>query len=296
MSVLNNIGYLLDWRNLRELCGCEGCNVSILRRPLTGRKTGIRLGKDWYCSEECFGRAVEVRIRQLQESACKEIPQPESRLPLGLLLLSRGCISQAQLQLAHKRQSERGGALGDILCELNFATEQEVMAAAATQWGRPVFTPKSRIREVQTRVPGAWMELYSMAPVYYAVATNKLFVGFVYRIEHDVLRTIEEVTSCITVPCFITARDCRQAIRDLASMNNGTDVTFDQVSSVPEIANIIRSYAFQIGSDQARIGICRDYVWARLIRDDCPTDLVFSNWRNNHGNRETDPGEYLRMD
>jgi DNA-binding response OmpR family regulator len=72
----------------------------------------------------------------------------------------------------------------------------------------------------------------------------------------------------------------------------------EQVWNMPfdPSTNVVDVYAFQIGSDQARIGICRDYVWARLIRDDCPTDLVFSNWRNNHGNRETDPGEYLRMD
>ncbi|MGA9568389.1 MAG: hypothetical protein WBS19_22905 [Candidatus Korobacteraceae bacterium] len=294
MSVLHNMGYLLDWRNLREQCGCKGCNASILKRPLTGRKMGIRMGKDWFCSDQCFGRAVEVRIRQLQESACREISQPESRFPLGLLLLSRGCISQAQLQLAHKQQSERGGALGDILCELNFATEQEVAAAAATQWGCPVFTPKSTICEPQARVPGAWMELYSMAPVHYVAAARKLFIGFVYRVEHDVLRTIEELTSCMTAPCFITSSDCRQAIRGLAPTRN--DVNFDQVSSVPEIANIVRSYAFQVGAGEARLGVCRDYVWARLNRDGCPTDLVFSNRRDNHGNRETGPGEYLRMD
>ena len=228
------MGYLLDWRNLRQQCGCEGCDASVLRRPLTGRKTGIRLGTEWFCSDECFGQAVEVRIRQLQESACQKPSPRESRLPLGLLLLSRGCISHAQLQLALERQRERGGALGDVLCELNFSTEKEVMAAAATQWGCPVFTPKSRICEVQARVPGELMELYFMAPVHYVAAVNKLFIGFVHRIEHDVLRTIEEITSCITAPCFITASDCRQAIRDLASINNDNNVAFDRVSSVPE--------------------------------------------------------------
>ena len=68
----------------------------------------------------------------------------------------------------------------------NFSTEKEVMAAAATQWGCPVFTPESRICEVQARVPGELMELYFMAPVHYVAAVNKLFIGFVHRIEHDV--------------------------------------------------------------------------------------------------------------
>ncbi len=67
----------------------------------------------------------------------------------------------------------------------------------------------------------------------------------------------------------------------MVSASADNDVTFDRVSSVVEVANIIRSYAFQIGAGQARIGICRDHVWARLVRDDCPTDLVFSNCRDN---------------
>src|SRR5271167_5019933 len=126
MSVFQNIGYLLDWRNLREQCGREGCHGSVIRHPLAGQKAGIRLGKDWFCSGECFGRAVEIRIQQLQEGSRRNPPQRESRLPLGLLLLTRGSITSAQLQVAVEWQRKRGGALGDILCELNFATEQEV--------------------------------------------------------------------------------------------------------------------------------------------------------------------------
>lgn len=294
MSVFQNIGYLLDWRNFKEQCGREGCHSSVLRHPLGARKAGIRLGKDWFCSEECFAQGVEAHIQHLQETALKQLTRRESRLPLGLLLLSQGCISSAQLQLALERQREGGGALGDILCELNFATEREVAAACATQWGCPVFTPKSTLCEVQAHVPRALMELYSMAPVHYSVAVNKLLIGFVYRIEHDVLHTIEAITSCITVPCFITARECRETIRGLAS--SGNDVVFERVASVPQMANIVQSYAFQIGAEEARLGICRDYVWARLNRGDCPLDLVFSKQQDNFASRGADAGEYLRMD
>jgi two-component system copper resistance phosphate regulon response regulator CusR len=72
----------------------------------------------------------------------------------------------------------------------------------------------------------------------------------------------------------------------------------EQVWNMPfdPSTNVVDVYAFQIGANEARLGVCRDYVWARLNRDDCPTDLVFSNRWNNAGNRETDPGEYLRMD
>jgi Transcriptional regulatory protein, C terminal len=72
----------------------------------------------------------------------------------------------------------------------------------------------------------------------------------------------------------------------------------EQVWNMPfdPSTNVVDVYAFQIAADEARVGVCRNYVWVRLNRDGCPTDLVFSNRRDNHVNRESNPGEYLRMD
>jgi len=273
MSVFN-VGILADFRNLRDQCAGPDCRISRLKRPRVGRKTGIRLGDSWFCSDECFRQAVQIRIRQLQEIASRKLPQRNSRLPLGLLLLSRGCITNAQLDLALEQQRRLGGRLGEILCDLHFATETEVAAAAATQWGCPVFRPKSSPREVQARIPAALMTLYWMAPVHYSASSNKLFVGFAHRIEHHVLHTIEDITSCVTQPCVITSSQCRVTIQNLPSQGN--DVTFDRISSAAEMARIVQSYASQIGADEVRLGVCRDYVWARLNRGDYSTDLLFT--------------------
>lgn len=273
MSVFN-MGYLFEWRNLRARCGREGCHTTTLRHPLAGRRMGILLGNDWFCSSDCFRLAVESRIRQLHEAACKNPPQRQSRLPLGLLLLSLGSITHAQLQLALQRQRESGGLLGDILCDLRLTTEQEVAVAAAMQWGCPVFTPKSKFSEIQARIPSALMQAYSMAPVHYAAPINKLLVGFVHGIEHQVLTAIERITSCVVAPCFITASDCWESIRCRTGQSN--DVTFERVASVAEMATIVQSYAFQIGAEEARLEMCRNYLWARLNREGFPTDLIFT--------------------
>ena len=113
-----------------------------------------------------------------------------------------------------------------------------------------------------------------MAPVHYAAPLNKLLIGFVHGIEHQVLHMIEQVTSCVAAACFITSSDCWESIRRQADTN--IDVAFDRVSSGAEMANIVQSYAWQTGAEEARLGVCRDYVWARLNREGCPTDLVFS--------------------
>jgi hypothetical protein len=191
-----------------------------------------------------------------------------------LLLLSRGCITHTQLQIALAQQRARGGSLGDILCELNFATERQVAQAAATQWGCPLFAAPANFSDLAVRIPSTLMKLIVMVPVHYVPGLNKLLVGFVHAIEHKVLRTIEEMTSCVAEPCFIMASQCRENIRMLSDRN--LEVRFEHASSTNDMAGIIQSYAFQIGADEARLGLCRDYVWARLNRGNSPTDLLFS--------------------
>ena len=128
--------------------------------------------------------------------------------------------------------------------------------------------------EIEAQVPSALMQLLAIAPVHYAPRPNRLLIGFVHRIEHRVLRAIEDMTSCLTEPCFITASQCDEQIRRLAGRN--LEVSFERVTSPAEMASIVQSYAFQIGADEARLALCRNHIWARLQREERPTDLLFT--------------------
>jgi hypothetical protein len=62
------------------------------------------------------------------------------RLPLGLLLLSKGIITGAHLQEALKAQRDsQKGRLGEWLRQQGIVTEEQVTAALSMQWGIPVF-------------------------------------------------------------------------------------------------------------------------------------------------------------
>jgi hypothetical protein len=54
---------------------------------------------------------------------------------LGELLLRRSLITQAQLEQALARQRTSGAFLGELLVDMGFATEDEVLAALAEQFG-----------------------------------------------------------------------------------------------------------------------------------------------------------------
>jgi hypothetical protein len=273
MSSLN-LSHLVNWTALREQCSGNRCHVRNLSHSLLGRKNGVRIGESWYCSPECFRDGVENRLWELRHAEEHRSVAHRLRLPLGLLLVSRGCITNQQLRIAVERQRDRKGSLGEILCDLQYATERQVTEARATQWGCPVYSAKIKLTEIQARIPTALLRLAAMAPVYHATAANRLLIGFVDGIDHHALHTVEEMTGCLTEPCFITSSECRDSIHNLSGRN--IEVSFDRVSSVAETANIVQSYAFQIAANEARFAICHGLLWVRLNRETQPTDLMFS--------------------
>lgn len=193
---------------------------------------------------------------------------------MGLLLLSRGCITQDQFQRALAIQRSEGGFLGTILRNLNFATERQIAAAVATQWGCPMVSPSSRFSQVGLQIPKALMDRYQMVPLHYSSTTKRLLVGFVHGIEHHVLHAIEKIGALTAAPCLITSSDHREILRGCAS--HGDDVAFEGMASTLEIAGIVRNYAFQVAAEEARVAVCHDYVWARLNGAGHCTDLLFA--------------------
>jgi len=285
MSTLN-LAYLVNWTALRERCSGSGCHVRTFNRSTLARKHGVRIGKNWYCCPECFRDGVEARVQEVILAAEHRRAAHSLRLPLGLLLVSRGCITHDQLRLAIERQVDRRKSLAEVLCELCYATERQITEATATQWGCPVYASQGKLGEIQARIPTSLMRLVAMAPVHHAPATNRLLIGFVRGVDHRALRTVEIMTGCMTEPCFITATECRETIHNLSGRN--IEVTFDRISSTIDIANIVQSYAFQIGADEALFAMCNGLLWARLNRETQPTDLVFSISGNERSNAEFD--------
>ena len=128
---------------------CE--NPSCTRRrgfwnALFRNDSGIRLQGQWYCSPECFEAAAQFAFSSMLPAA-EEIPPRRHRVPIGLLLLSRGTINDNQLKHALRLQREEGGGkIGKILQEIHAASEKDITEGLAAQWGCPVY-PLGRARE-----------------------------------------------------------------------------------------------------------------------------------------------------
>jgi Type II secretion system (T2SS), protein E, N-terminal domain len=204
-----------------------------------------------------------------------------ARMPLGLNLISHGLLTIEQLKKTTDEQKEAGGEIGELLVRHGFVSEKQVTAIRATEWGCPVFTIPKHAAWIGINIPATLMRLHSMVPVHYVVRTNLLLVGFVHGVEYELLYAIEQVTGCETKPCFVTPADFqiqmqqREEAQRQAKDNPPKEIKFESLQTPAEIARILCTAGVEIEADQAFIGRCREYLWARLKSGAKAVDLLF---------------------
>ena len=259
---------------------CGSCQRSLALRHLSARKAGIRLHSYWYCSPRCFRWAVEQEVLGLVKSG-KEQAAYISRMPLGLSLISHGLLTIEQLKKATDEQKESGGEIGELLVRQGSVSEKQVTAVRATEWACPIFAvPKHAIR-IGINLPSTLMRIYSMIPVHYVVRTNLLLIGFVHNVEYGLLYAIEQMTGCETKPCFVTPSDfqmqMQQQEREEERVGNtpARELKFESIQTAAEIAGTLCISGLEIEADEALIGRCKEYLWARLKSESQAVDILF---------------------
>ncbi len=250
----------------------ECANPTCTTKPK--QQIGIRFYEQWFCGPDCFERAARQKLLELMPARGKQEKPPSLRMPLGLVLVSRGILSHEQLKIALDQQRTSGTNFGEVLQELGFATQQQVTAAVAAQWACPVFSLGERPLPTAVHIPTRLLELYGMLPVHFQEAGRKLMVGFITRVQHHMLSTIEHVTSCTATPCFITDNEYRRHLQSLAVVSVENELVCDRANGPAEIAKLVRDQASYVGSEEVRFGMCRDYLWGRLLGQQ-EWDLLF---------------------
>ena len=264
-----------QWKSLIPNCANPDCELASVLHNFSRRRQGLKIGSGWYCCPDCVEQAACAQIAELCHRDVPASARRRFRVPLGLVLLSRGVITHEQLQRALAEQRTGGGRIGEVLTRLGFASEEQVTLSAAVQWGCPVISLKDRAAETEIKLPHFLLELHSCLPVYYAQAANKLIVGFVQQIDRNLLSAIEEMTATVAVPACITPSDFQLRIRELASNVRNEEVTVDSVKSPSEMARIVRNYAVQIEAAAVRFTRCREYIWSRLQGARQEIELLF---------------------
>lgn len=258
---------------------CEERGCSLLRRSWrrfrwwNGR---IRLHGHCYCAPQCFQNAAQACFSR----ACRvtAVPQPiRHRIPLGLLMLSRGQLTNGQLRSALEAQQENGRhRLGELLEKLGFASEEQVTAALGLQWSCPVLTRRVSSDEACARLlPFRLLESFRMLPVQFVPATRILYMAFCDGIDYSALYGIEQMLDCRTEACLISRSAMEQALEGIGHERRSGDLLFESWRDPGEMARITCGYVLKLGAEEVRIVGCGDYIWVRLEIDREVQNLMF---------------------
>jgi hypothetical protein len=259
---------------------CENCHRSLTLRHLSAQKAGIKMHGNWYCSSLCFTAAAEKRFSSLLASGMEQANHV-SRMPLGLSMISRGLLTSTQLREVVEEQKEFGGEIGELLMRRGFVSEKQVTAARAAQWGCPVYSVPKYVVRAGIQIPSTLLQIYSAIPLHYVPAKKLILMGFVNGVEYGLLYSIEQMTECKTQPCFVTPSDFQLQMQQMEQAEEQRadsalkEVTFEAVQSPAEMAAILCGYGVDLEADEAMIGKCREYLWARLKYASKEIDLLF---------------------
>lgn len=159
----------------------------------------------WTCSEGCtLSRVRQAVLREGKHRAETRLPHSH-RLPLGLLMLEKGWITNAQLRGALESQRKHGGGrLGSWLVRQHGVSESLVTRALALQWSCPVLAAQTaQLSRLAPLVPRLFVDAFGAVPLKLA-AGKVLYLGFEDRLDPVLALAIERMTG-IRTECGVMA-------------------------------------------------------------------------------------------
>ena len=132
--------------------------------------------------------------------------------PLGELLVERGVINREELEMALNYQKERGGLLGDILVELEFAREEDIAQALTCQYGFP-YLPLSNYEidpDVVNTIPENVCRQFCLVPI--DKIGKSLTMAMADPLNVQALEDVELITGCSVQTFVSTPTDIKNSI------------------------------------------------------------------------------------
>ncbi len=135
-----------------------------------------------------------------------------SKKQLGQLLIERNIITQEQLDKALERMKSQRGLIGEILVNMNFATEKDIAQALTCQYGFP-YLPLSNYEiasEVVAAIPEDICREYSLIPI--DKIGKSLTLAMSNPLNNEAIENIELLTGCLVQVFVSTVTDIKQSI------------------------------------------------------------------------------------
>ncbi|MCK5226439.1 MAG: type II/IV secretion system protein, partial [Planctomycetes bacterium] len=140
----------------------------------------------------------------------------QNKMPLGQLLLASGVVTAEQIEKALSRQSEKGHRklLGELLVEMDFCTENQIVAALAQSYGVPYAQVSPKICDAKTLeiLPREFLEEHVVLPLFKVF--NVLTVAVSEPTNVFLTDEIERISGCKVQIVCATAKDIKATLQN----------------------------------------------------------------------------------
>jgi len=284
-SMLPSVSH--GWKNMYTQCGLRMCPNTLFMRSVQSR-VGINVGPVWYCGPDCLAAVATMRFSAFAVNNILEMPHTP-RLSIGLVMLSKGYLTDKQLRLAITESQRSGEELEAVLSRLGLANERQLTAARAAQWGYPVLGQEPMRQLSELDVPATLLESCSAAPLHCSAAAKRMLLGFVHRVDHSLMNSVEEMTGFRAEPCFITPTEFAEQRVRLTAVTRCEEVVVNDPQTPAQMGRTVAGLTVEIGAREVRFSRCRDYVWTRLTGKRRMIDVLFRIKCEQNSGREKTP-------
>jgi hypothetical protein len=248
----------------RRLCGHIEC-ANGWTPPWRSRRRPIFEG-NWGCGGRCVLGLVEAAVgRELSDAVHPDIPSPHRhRIPLGLMMLSQGWITQAQLRKALSAQREKGtGRIGDWLKSECGLSAEQIMRGVSMQWGCPVLSTEGFSPDLMALVlPKIFVERLGVLPL--RVAGSKiLYLGFSERLDASTALAAEQMSQ-LKVESGVVDADQFEAARCKLLECAGAELKAETTTDKDSMAARITAILEQKRPVESRLVRLHEYYWLRM--------------------------------
>jgi hypothetical protein len=257
---------LLAMSRFRHQCANRDCHRARLWSRWLTRTEAVQFAGGNYCCAACAEEALELAIGNYLSHFHREAERPY-RIPLGLLLISRGSLTNSQLQAALTLQREHPTKrLGSLLSEMGLLTEPDLVAALGVQWSCPVYPlEKGRAHlDCVGLLPFALLQSCGVLPVHHSSANGTLHLAFTKRIDHTLLYSIEQMLGYRVAPCVASERAVAEVLHLVRKALVARETVFDSIRQPREMARIAVNYASKLHAARVFATVVADYIWLRL--------------------------------
>lgn len=219
----------------------------------------------WLCSPECTRARMEDLLAREQAGAAPAGAY-RHRVPVGLILLTRGWISHEHLRDALKAQREGCEMrLGEWLVANRGLKEAQLAHALGLQWSCPVFSlEKHGGGPPVTVVPRLLSESFGFVPLR-LTSSGLLYLAFEDRIDHSLTLAIERVTGLRVESGLLPATEfC--AARERHRRGRFARARVIEAGSLPLLAEAFAKHIEKQKPAEAHLARLRDLFWLRMWR------------------------------